>query len=101
MPDEPLPSSDVLSRAQNIKLFLMDVDGTLCEESLELYRGNLGTKILGLANPLGACTLLNEEQGNLQLAKRLWEEARQLYGSLRVEPGISECDAHISKLRQT
>jgi hypothetical protein len=28
MSDEPLPSSDVLARAQNIKLFLMDVDGT-------------------------------------------------------------------------
>ena len=29
MSDEPLPSSDVLTRARNIKLFLMDVDGTL------------------------------------------------------------------------
>ncbi|MBV8891920.1 MAG: HAD hydrolase family protein [Acidobacteriaceae bacterium] len=31
MSDEPLPSSDVLARAQNIKLFLMDVDGTLTD----------------------------------------------------------------------
>lgn len=31
MSDEPLPSSDVLTRAQNIKLFLMDVDGTLTD----------------------------------------------------------------------
>jgi tetratricopeptide (TPR) repeat protein len=73
----------------------------LYEESLELYRGNLGTKILDLANIVRPYALLNEEQGNLELARKLWEEARQLYGSLRVEPGISECDAHISKLRQT
>ena len=31
MSDEPLPSSDVLARARNIKLFLMDVDGTLTD----------------------------------------------------------------------
>lgn len=31
MSDEPLPSSDVLARAQKIKLFLMDVDGTLTD----------------------------------------------------------------------
>lgn len=31
MSDEPLPSSDVLTRARNIKLFLMDVDGTLTD----------------------------------------------------------------------
>jgi 3-deoxy-D-manno-octulosonate 8-phosphate phosphatase (KDO 8-P phosphatase) len=31
MSDEPLPSSDVLGRAQKIKLFLMDVDGTLTD----------------------------------------------------------------------
>ena len=31
MSDEPLPSSDLLDRARNIKLFLMDVDGTLTD----------------------------------------------------------------------
>jgi 3-deoxy-D-manno-octulosonate 8-phosphate phosphatase (KDO 8-P phosphatase) len=31
MSDEPLPSSDVVARARNIKLFLMDVDGTLTD----------------------------------------------------------------------
>jgi len=72
----------------------------LYEESLKLYRSNLGTKILDLANAVRPYALLNEQQGNLELARTLWEEARQLYGSLRVEPGISECDVHISKLRQ-
>lgn len=31
MSDEPLPSSAVLDRARNVKLFLMDVDGTLTD----------------------------------------------------------------------
>jgi len=33
-------------------------------------------------------------------AGKLWEEAKQLYRSLRLEPGVSECDAHIRKLQQ-
>lgn len=73
----------------------------LYEESLQLYRRNVATKILDLANAIRPYALLNEEQGNRDLARELWREARQLYASLRLEPGISECDAHLSKLRQT
>lgn len=73
----------------------------LYEESLELYRSNLSTRILDLANALRPYALLNETQGNLELARTLWEEARQLYSSLRVRAGVSECDVRISKLQQT
>jgi tetratricopeptide (TPR) repeat protein len=72
----------------------------LYEESIELYRSNLNTKILDLANALRPYALLNEAQGNLELASKLWEEAKQLYSSLRVDPGVSECDEHIRKLQQ-
>jgi tetratricopeptide (TPR) repeat protein len=71
----------------------------LYEESLEIYHSNLGTKILDLANALRPYALLNEAQGNLELARKLWEEARQLYASVRVEPAVSECDVHIKKGR--
>jgi tetratricopeptide (TPR) repeat protein len=64
----------------------------LYEESIELYRSNLNTKILDLANALRPYALLNEVQGNPELASKLWEEARQLYSSLRVEPGVSNPD---------
>ncbi|MBV9761595.1 MAG: tetratricopeptide repeat protein [Acidobacteriaceae bacterium] len=75
--------------------------GPLYEESLELYRANLGTKILDLANALRPYALLNEGQGNPELARALWQEARHLYNSIRIEPGVSECDAHIRKLQQS
>jgi tetratricopeptide (TPR) repeat protein len=71
----------------------------LYEECLELYRTNLDTKVLDLANTVRPCALLNEEQGNLALARDLWEEARHLYASIRIEAGVSECDAHLSKLQ--
>jgi tetratricopeptide (TPR) repeat protein len=73
----------------------------LYEECLEIYRSNLSTKILDLANVLRPYALLNEVQGSLELARELWEKARQLYNSVRVAPGVSECDEHISKLQQT
>lgn len=73
----------------------------LYQESLELYRNNIGTRVLDLANALRPYALLNEAQGNLQLARELWEEARQLYSSVRLAAGVSECDVHISKLQQT
>jgi len=72
----------------------------LYEASLEIYRSNLDTRLLDLANTVRPYALLNEEQGNVDLARKLWEEARHLYGSLRVDAGVSECDAHISQLQQ-
>ncbi len=71
----------------------------LYEESIELYRSNLSTRILDLANALRPYALLNEAQGRVETARKLWEEARQLYSSVRVEAGVSECDVHISKLQ--
>ena len=73
----------------------------LYEESLELYRSNLNTKLLDLANTVRPYALLNEELGNLDAARELWQEARHLYSSIRIEPGVSECDAHISRLQRT
>ena len=73
----------------------------LYEEALELYRSNLGTKLLDLANTVRPYALLNEEQGNLDLARTLWEEASHLYGSLRIDAGVSEYEAHIARLRQS
>jgi tetratricopeptide (TPR) repeat protein len=68
------------------------------EEALEIYRGNLHTKLLDLANAVRPYALLNEEQGELDAARNLWEEARHLYGSLRLEAGVSECEVHLRKL---
>ncbi len=65
------------------------------EEALEIYRGNLNTKILDLANTIRPYALLSEKLGDFELARQLWQEARTLYGSLRVTAGVSECDAHL------
>ena len=71
----------------------------LYERALELYRSNLDTKLLDLANAVRPYALLNEEQGNRDLARELWQEARNLYRSIRLDVGVSECDAHIAQLQ--
>ena len=73
----------------------------LYEEALELYRSNLETKLLDLANTVRPYALLKEDQGDSEPARALWEEARNLYGSLRIAEGVSECEAHIARLQQT
>jgi tetratricopeptide (TPR) repeat protein len=73
----------------------------LYEEALEIYRGNLNTILLDLANTVRPYALLMEEQGNSALAMKLWEEARNLYGSLRIDEGVLECNRHISHLQQS
>ena len=70
----------------------------LYEEALELYRSNLDTKLLDLANTVRPYAMLLEVQGDLDSATKLWREASHLYGSLRIDEGVSECDTHLSRL---
>jgi hypothetical protein len=70
----------------------------LYEEALNAYRGSYETRILDLANTVRPFALLQEAAGNREQARALWEEARVLYGSLRVEEGVAECEAHLSSL---
>jgi tetratricopeptide (TPR) repeat protein len=72
----------------------------LYEKSLEIYRSNLNTKLLDLANAVRPYALLNERSGNFDLAKQNWQEARNLYSSLRLEAGVRECDGHLAQLLQ-
>lgn len=68
----------------------------LYEEALELYRSNLNTRLLDLANAVRPYALLQEATGNKDAARPLWREARNLYASLRIEAGVRECEQHIS-----
>lgn len=68
----------------------------LYEEALEIYRTSLDTKLLDLANTVRPYAQLNEAIGNLDTARQYWQEARNLYASLRIEPGVEECDKHLT-----
>ena len=70
----------------------------LYEEALEIYRSSLDSRILDLANTIRPYAILNEGMGNRDAARSLWEEAIILYASIRVEEGVTECEAHLAKL---
>src|SRR3954463_13920425 len=56
----------------------------LYEEALQIYRSDLDTKLLDLANAVRPYALLTEAMGDRAIARQLWLEARNLYASLRV-----------------
>lgn len=68
----------------------------LYEEAIEIYRSNLHTKLLDLANTVRPYALLLELAGDQTGARPLWEEARNLYASLRLDAGVNECNHHLS-----
>ena len=70
----------------------------LYEEALELYRSNLDTRLLDLANAVRPYALLQEATGNKDAARPLWREARDLYASLRIKAGVQECEGHLANL---
>ena len=70
----------------------------LYEDALEAYRASLDTRILDLANTLRPYALLNEAGGEVEVARACWREAEVLYGAIRVEEGVAECQEHLASL---
>jgi len=104
-----LTEKDLLAYAHSIRhiadMYLEESNhsaaGPLYEEALVLYRNSLETRLLDLANTVRPSALLHEQLGNIETARTLWQEARNLYASLRIEAGMQECDRHISALSLT
>ena len=70
----------------------------LYEEALEIYRSHHESRILDLANTIRPYAILNEAVGKSDLTRNLWEEAKVLYASVRVDEGVTECEAHLRNL---
>ena len=67
-------------------------------EALLLYRGDEGTPPLDLANALRPLAILKEKTGDLDEARRLFAEARDLYAAIGVRAGVVECQARVARL---
>ncbi len=71
----------------------------LCyEEALSIYRAQGETVPLDLANTVRPFVLLKEKAGELEQARRLWSEARDLYAACNVPQGVAECSRRLSHL---
>ena len=76
-----------------------DLAGPCYEEALAIYRSNGKTSTLDLANTVRPLALLKETTGDMQAAKRLWSEARDLYAAVKVSAGVKECSRRLSLLK--
>jgi tetratricopeptide (TPR) repeat protein len=67
-------------------------------EALALYRGRQETPSLDLANAIRPLALLKDDAGEFEEARRLWEEARELYAGVNVEAGVAESSARLARI---
>jgi tetratricopeptide (TPR) repeat protein len=65
-------------------------------EALAIYRANPQTSPLDFANALRPLAILRHDAGNFDEADRLWDEAKGLYGSVNVLPGVAECAGRLA-----
>lgn len=67
-------------------------------EALDLYRGHERTPPLDLANAIRGLAILKDEADEAEVARLLWEEARELYTSVNVEAGVAESSRRLARL---
>jgi tetratricopeptide (TPR) repeat protein len=68
------------------------------QEALALYRGHEHTWPLDLANAIRSLAVLKDGAGATEEARRLWQEAHDLYLAVDVPPGIAESAARLARL---
>jgi tetratricopeptide (TPR) repeat protein len=70
------------------------------DEALALYRSSERTSPLDLANAIRPLAILKEGAGEIEEARLLWQEARDLYAAVKAEEGVRECSARLERLRR-
>ena len=67
-------------------------------EALSIYRGHEHARPLDLANAIRSFAVLKDEVGAVEEAKRLWQEAHDLYVTGNVSAGVAESAARLALL---
>ncbi len=60
------------------------------EEAVGIYRQDRASSTLDVANALRGFALLNEDLRDMEQARVLWREARQIYAAAHVQAGVEE-----------
>jgi tetratricopeptide (TPR) repeat protein len=67
-------------------------------EALDLYRSHEQTLPLDLANAIRGYALLKGDAGDREEARKLWQEARDLYAAVQIPEGVAESERQIARL---
>lgn len=67
-------------------------------EAIAIYRNDEHTGLLDFANAIRPLALLKDTAGEVEQAKRLWAEARDLYATADVQQGAAESARRLARL---
>jgi tetratricopeptide (TPR) repeat protein len=67
-------------------------------EALKLYRAQSDAPLLELANAVRSMAILKSNRGEMEQAKLLWQEARELYARVDVPEGVKESSNQLAQL---
>jgi hypothetical protein len=68
------------------------------QEALALYGRHKETPPLELANAIRGLAILKCDAGEADVARALWEEARDLYEAVNVAAGVAESNSRLAQL---
>ena len=68
-------------------------------DAIDLYRIGPDAPPLELANAVRPLAICLERQGAVAESRRCWTEAHGLYAGLGIEPGVTECEAGLDRLK--
>src|SRR5215469_1117849 len=68
------------------------------EEALSIYRSHDLTRPLDLANTLRGFALLKSDPAQVAAARKLWQEAKELYATIGGDAGVAESDRQLALL---
>lgn len=68
------------------------------EEALAIYRRQDHTHPLDLANTVRPLAALKESWSQIDEAKRLWQEAKDLYAASNIPQAVAECSRRVARL---
>ena len=69
------------------------------QEAMAIYDAQAGAPPLDVANALRSFAVCQQETGEADEARELWQAARNIYSALGVERGVRECDRRLGDLR--
>ena len=67
-------------------------------EALSIYRRHERTPVLDLANAIRSFAVLKDEVGATERSQVLWQEAHDLYVTLKISAGVAESAARLALL---
>jgi len=68
-------------------------------KAIEIYKNKAHQSSLDLANASRGLALLKVRQEKIQEALNIWEHARKLYATNKINKGVKECDRWIARLQ--